>query len=166
MAHVSFFTPRAPANVGDRIHHISTPALLLDLVEFENNSEKVKESLKPHPHVALRPHFKAHKCPAIAQYWMEKGGAHGICAQTVAEAEILAEAGITDVAIVNEVIGEEKNARVAELTKRTRISVCVDSPYGVQQLAVAAQAAGVSVDVVVEVNVGQGRCGMQACSLT
>lgn len=140
-----------------RLAEVDTPALLIDLDAFEDNLARMTRAIADLP-VALRPHAKTHKCAQIALRQVA-GGAIGQCCQKVSEAESLVAAGIGDVMITNEVIGTQKLRRVAELAGRASISVCCDNGSIVGDLAGAARTAGVRLDVLVEIDIGGGRCG-------
>ncbi len=147
-----------PARVGDRLDDVDTPALLIDLDAFEANLAAV------HRFVAerggrVRSHGKAHKCSAIGLRQIA-AGAVGLCCQKVGEAEAFVDAGIVDVLVSNVVVGESKVGRLARLARRARVGVCVDSALQVGQLAAAAREAGVTLDVLIEVDVGGQRCGV------
>jgi D-serine deaminase-like pyridoxal phosphate-dependent protein len=107
----------------------------------------------------LRPHAKMHKCAAIAQLQIA-AGAVGVCVQKLSEAQALAAAGVADIFISNEIMAEAKLAEVAALAGRIRLAIAVDSALGVQRLAEAVKAAGSTIEVFVEIDVGQGRCGV------
>jgi D-serine deaminase-like pyridoxal phosphate-dependent protein len=107
----------------------------------------------------LRPHFKAHKTPEIARRQLEAGACTGLTCATVAEAEI-ASLLTDDVLIANEVVGTERCARVIQLAGRIAVTVAVDSVVGLKQLSEAAIASSVSVGVLVDINIGQNRCGI------
>ena len=139
---------------------VDTPALLLDLDVFEANLKRLSESLAGR-NVKVRPHAKSHKCPQIALRQVALG-AVGVCCQKVSEAEALVEGGVGDVLIANEVVGERKLERLAALSKQARVAVCVDNEANVRALDAAAKAFGVKLDVLVEVNVGANRCGVEA----
>jgi D-serine deaminase-like pyridoxal phosphate-dependent protein len=79
----------------------------------------------------------------------------------VGEAEVLAWAGVPDILVSNEVVGDQKLARLAALARITRISVCADDVGNVARLEAAAAAAGVTLSVLVEIDVGMGRAGVQ-----
>jgi D-serine deaminase-like pyridoxal phosphate-dependent protein len=144
--------------IGDGVARIDTPALVIDLDAMERNLAAMAEFARAH-HVALRPHAKMHKCAAIAKLQMA-AGAVGVCVQKLSEAQALAEAGVHDIFISNEIVDAAKLARLATLAGRVRLAVAVDSPLGIERLAAALAAAGASVDVFVEIDVGQGRCGV------
>lgn len=150
----------APAARGDAVADVDTPALLIDLDALETNIVLVNA----HVHAAgvhLRPHAKAHKCPDIALRQLA-AGARGICCQKLAEAEVFADAGIGDILITNEIVGEVKAKHAARLASRIRLALCVDHPLQVQQLANAVRAEGSRLEVLVEVDVGHGRCGVDS----
>jgi D-serine deaminase-like pyridoxal phosphate-dependent protein len=148
-----------PAAVGMSIAEVDTPALLLDLDAFEHNLMRLTESLRG-TSVRLRPHAKSHKCPEIALRQIARG-AVGVCCQKVSEAEALVQGGVGDVMVANEVVGKQKLARLAELARQARVSVCVDDAHNVADLAQAVGEARVTLDVLVEVNVGANRCGVE-----
>ena len=150
----------APARIGDHVSTVDTPALLLDLDAFERNLRRLPETLAGRP-VRLRPHAKSHKCPEIALRQIALG-AVGVCCQKVSEAEALVRGGVSDVVVVNEVVGAPKLARLASLAAIARIGVCVDDPHNVEEVAAAARHAGAQVDVFVEMNVGGNRCGVDS----
>jgi D-serine deaminase-like pyridoxal phosphate-dependent protein len=110
-------------------------------------------------HCRLRPHFKSHKCARIARLQME-AGAVGITCAKLGEAEVLADAGIEDILIANQIVGRTKMLRLMELARRTRPMVAVDSPDNVKMLSEAASSAGIRLRVLVEVDIGMHRCGV------
>ena len=146
------------AQVGDPVGAIDTPALVIDVDAMRRNLARMAQFAAGH-RLRLRPHAKMHKSAHIARLQIE-AGAVGVCVQKVSEAEALAGAGVSDIYISNEVIAEPKLARLAALARRTTLAIAVDSPLGVQRLATALKAAGSRVDVFVEIDVGQGRCGV------
>lgn len=153
---MSYYTP---ATVGMPVDEVDTPALLLDLEAFDRNLERLMASVAG-TGVTVRPHAKSHKCPQIALRQMA-AGAVGVCCQKVSEAEALVDGGVPDVLIANEVVLPAKLKRLAALARRARVAICADDPRNVDALAQAAQAAGVQIEVLVEVDVGAGRCGVQ-----
>jgi len=150
--------PWKAARPGDHFSAIDTPALVLDLDAFERNLERMAAALRGTT-VRLRPHAKAHKCPEISRRQMALG-AVGVCCQKVSEAAVFVNAGIPDVLVTNQVIGETKLQHLAALARSARMGVLVDHPQQVEALAVTARAQGVTLDVYVEVNVGANRCGV------
>ncbi len=153
---MSYYTP---AQIGQPLADVDTPALILDLDAFERNMRLLNESLAGR-NVKLRPHAKSHKCPEIGKRQMALG-AVGVCCQKVSEAEAMVDGGVGDVLIANEVVGAAKLKRLTALAKRANIAVCADNSENVTALGAAAQAAGVTLNVLVEVNVGANRCGVE-----
>jgi D-serine deaminase-like pyridoxal phosphate-dependent protein len=147
-----------PARVGDAAADIDTPALIVDLDAFERNLDLMANAVRG-AGVALRPHAKSHKCPDIAHAQIERG-AVGICCQKVSEAEVFVAAGIRDVLVTNEIVGPRKCSRLANLAREATIGVLVDDAATVLHLGAAARAAGVTLDVLVEIDVGAHRCGV------
>lgn len=148
-----------PALPGMALHEVQTPALLIDLDALDRNLERMR-SFAEVQGVRLRAHAKTHKSADIAHLQIEHGGACGICCQKVSEAEAMVRAGITDILIANEVRDPVKLARLANLAKRARIIVCVDHPDAVDELSQAAIAANATIEVLVEIDCGAGRCGV------
>ena len=148
-----------PARVGDPIDAIDTPALVLELDAFEANLARMAAFVRG-SRVRLRPHAKSHKCPEIAKRQIALG-AVGICAQKTSEAEAFVDAGVGDVLVSNEVVGRAKLDRLARLAKRAKVSVCCDDAANARDISAAARAAGSTLDVLIEVDVGQHRCGVE-----
>jgi len=141
-----------------RLEQVDTPALVLELDAFERNLKLMAAAVAGRG-VRLRPHAKTHKCPEVAKRQL-LAGALGVCCQKVSEAEAMVEGGIADVLVSNEVVGAPKLERLAALARRARIGVCVDDAANVRALQAAARAAGASLDVYVEIDVGAARCGV------
>ncbi|RZT36470.1 DSD1 family PLP-dependent enzyme [Cupriavidus agavae] len=154
---LTFALPPA-AQVGQPADTIDTPSLVLDLDVFERNVARM-QAAADQAGVKLRPHAKAHKCPDIALAQMARG-AVGICCQKVSEAVPFVRAGVQDIHISNEIAGPAKAKLLAELARHARLSVCVDDLRQIDALAAATQAAGTTLDVFIEVDIGQGRCGV------
>jgi D-serine deaminase-like pyridoxal phosphate-dependent protein len=144
---------RAPASIGQRLEEVDTPALVLDLDAFESNLATLSRAVGSR--VRVRAHAKTHKCPEIALRQIA-AGAVGVCCQKVSEAEALVEGGVKDVLVSNEIVGAPKIARLAELSKRARVGVCVDHAENLRAL----KASGASLDVYIELEVGMARCGI------
>jgi D-serine deaminase-like pyridoxal phosphate-dependent protein len=146
-----------PARPGDSVDDVDTPTLVVDLDALERNLDLMANAVRG-AGVALRPHAKSHKCPDIAHAQIERG-AVGICCQKVGEAEAFVAAGIRDVLVTNEIVGEKKLARLAAMAKKAKVGVLADDAATVRHIGAAARAAGVSIDVLVEIDVGAHRCG-------
>lgn len=152
-------SPWKAARVGDPLSAVDTPALVLDLDAFERNLQRMAAAVRG-TGVRLRPHAKSHKCPEIALRQVALG-AVGVCCQKVSEAAVFVDAGIQDVLVTNQVVGDAKLRHLAGLARRARIGVLVDHPAQVRALAAAARAGDAVLDVYVEVNVGANRCGVE-----
>jgi len=146
------------ATVGDAVDAIDTPALVIDLDAMARNLARMADFARQRG-LRLRPHAKMHKSATIARLQMQ-AGAVGVCVQKTSEAEALAEGGIDDIFISNEVIDAAKLARVAALAGRIRLAIAVDSALGIERLAAALRRAGSEAEVFVEFDVGLGRCGV------
>jgi len=149
-----------PAEVGMSIDEISTPALIVDLDAFEKNVKIMRDFIRK-TGVRHRAHAKTHKSADIALYQIEHGDACGICCQKVAEAEALVDGGIKDVLVSNQVVDPKKIDRLAQLAKKARVLVCVDDIGNVDDLSAAAGKHGVTIECLVEIDCGAGRCGVQ-----
>ena len=150
--------PWKAARVGDHIDQVDTPALVLDLDAFERNMKLLQDAVS-RAGVRLRPHAKSHKCPEIALRQIELG-AVGICCQKVSEAAVFVDAGISDIFITNQVVGEKKVAHALDLAALARIGVLVDHEDQISAFARASAERQVSIDVYLEIDVGMGRCGV------
>ncbi|MGG5818306.1 DSD1 family PLP-dependent enzyme [Falsiroseomonas sp. HW251] len=150
---------RPPAEPGMREEEVDTPALLLDLDAFEHNLDLMAGLLAP-TRTKLRAHAKTHKSSIVALQQMKRG-AIGQCVQKVAEAEALAWGGVPDILVSNEVIAPRKLARLAALSAIARVAVCADDERGIALIEQAAEAAGLRMTVLVEIDVGAGRCGVE-----
>lgn len=151
-------SPWKAAQVGDPVSRIDTPSLVLDLDAFERNLRRMADALRGSG-MRLRPHAKSHKCPEIAKRQIALG-AVGVCCQKVSEAAVFVQAGIADVLVTNQVMGEAKLMHLAALARQARLGVLVDDPRQVQALADVMRAQNVALDVYVEVDVGANRCGV------
>jgi len=145
--------------VGADKHEIATPCLLLDLDKFESNIQKMAAHTATSS-IGLRPHAKSHKCPEIARRQIA-AGALGVCAATITEAENMAAARITGVLITSEMVGSDKIARLVRLTQKAPDTMSVlDSPAHARQLGEAAEAHGVLLNVLVDLDLGLRRTGV------
>ena len=140
-----------------RLDEVDTPALILDLDAFEANVRRLADAVPGR--VRVRAHAKTHKCPEVGKRQIA-AGAVGLCCQKVSEAEAMVDGGIADVLVTNEIVGARKLERLAALSKRARIGVCVDHADNVSDLEAAMQRAGAKIDVYIELEVGMRRCGV------
>lgn len=145
--------------IGLPIDALDTPALLLELPALEKNLRTMADFFAGSA-AQLRPHFKNHKCTTLARRQLEAGAAVGMTCAKLGEAEVLAEAGINDVLIANQVVGHRKLQRLTALARRVDLKVAVDDHQQIRWLSEAANAADVTVGVLVEVDIGMGRCGV------
>ena len=148
------------ARPGMRMEELDTPALIVDLDILERNIAQMADFFAER-HAALRPHIKTHKTPAIAHMQL-KAGAIGITCAKVGEAEIIAEAGIRDILIANQVVGQVKIDRLTDLARHADVMVAVDDARNVTDLSQAASAKGVIVRTLIEIDIGMNRCGVPA----
>jgi D-serine deaminase-like pyridoxal phosphate-dependent protein len=144
---------------GQPLDALDTPQLVLDLDVLDRNLASMQR-LCARAAKHLRVHFKSLKAGGLAQYLAGKGVTSWLCAKTN-EAEVLVEAGMTDVFVANQVIGPAKLGRLARLAQRAKIQVCADGEGNVRQLGAAARAEGVTLAVLVEVDIGMARCGVE-----
>lgn len=143
---------------GDPVSAIDTPALVVDLDALERNLSVLASYARQHG-LRLRPHAKTHKCAALARLQIA-AGAVGVCVQKLDEAVALARQGIDDLYISNQIVDAAKLDRLARLAGCVRLAIAVDSEAGVDALASALRRHGQMLDVFVEVDIGQGRCGV------
>ena len=155
--------------IGKSVNVIDTPALVVDLDAMERNLRTMAAFAAEHG-VMLRPHAKMHKSAELAKLQMA-AGAVGVCVQKTSEAEALVAGGVHNIYISNEVIAPTKLARVAALTRALvplggKLAICVDSLEGIKRLAECMNEGRLStgtpssIDVFIELNVGQNRCGV------
>ena len=145
--------------VGLHRDEIDTPALLLDLPAMERNLKRMAAYFEGLD-VALRPHVKLHRATPILAHKQLQAGAIGLTCAKLTEAEVLAASGITDILIANQIVGARKIQRLVNLASYTDVMVAVDDHDNVRELSAAAQARGVQLRVLVEVNIGHDRCGV------
>ena len=142
------------------IEYIETPALLIDMDAVERNIQTMNSFLEGKT-IRLRPHFKTAKIPEISRMQLD-ASAKGITCAKLSEAEALADAGIEDILIANQVADHVKIERLAVLAGRVRhIAVAVDTVCNVQKLNDACVCADTTLGVLVELDVGMGRCGVR-----
>ncbi len=141
-----------------KISRLSTPALIVDVNTMQANADKMKELLAG-SNLKLRPHYKSHKCAAIAK-WQIACGAIGMTCAKLSEAEDLCDAGVEDILIANQIVDPVKIRRVADLAGDCRLTICVDSIENVDALSAAAQSCGNTIYCLVEYDIGMERCGV------
>lgn len=143
---------------GRPISALETPAMLVDLDVLERNIATMAEFFRGRP-ARLRPHVKTHRAPAIARMQIA-AGAHGVTAPKVGVAEAMVDGGIDDVYVANQVVSPLAIDRLAALAQRARVAVAADDARNVADLSAAAEARKVTIDVLIEIDAGMGRCGV------
>jgi D-serine deaminase-like pyridoxal phosphate-dependent protein len=136
---------------------ISTPAVLIDRTKVLSNIDRMQAAATARG-IRLRPHTKTHKSPVVAK-WQIDAGAAGICCAKLGEAEVFADAGIADIRIPYP-LNPSNALRVIALLDRTRLSFIVDHPVVARRWSEAMTRAGKNVEVLVKVDVGFHRCGI------
>ena len=139
-----------------------TPAAVIDMDRVERNIARIQAACNA-AGVANRPHIKTHKSPELAKLQIA-AGARGITCQKLGEAEVMANAGIDDILISYNLLGDEKMARLGALRARANVTVAADNPVVVADLTKAAAAAGRSLPVVVECDTGRKRAGVETAA--
>lgn len=144
--------------IGRPLAEVDTPALILDRAACDRNLARMADFFRGRP-AQLRPHFKNHKCVTLARRQLA-AGAIGITCAKISEAEVLVAGGISDVLVANQVVGPQKVARLARLAREAKLTVAVDHIEQVEAIAAAAREAGSQVNLLIEVDIGMGRCGV------
>lgn len=145
--------------IGRARDEVTTPALLLDLDVAKRNILKMADNFRALP-AGLRPHIKVHKSPQLSLLAIE-AGAIGVACATAWEANVMAESGIEDVLVANQVVQPDKVRVLAETARTHRITVAVDDVRNVEQLSHAAGESAAELELLVEIDVGMGRCGVR-----
>ncbi|MFN8503240.1 alanine racemase [Kouleothrix sp.] len=142
------------------IDQLETPVAVVDLDRLEANIARLQAYLSQHG-IANRPHIKTHKIPEIAHMQLA-AGAVGITCQKIGEAEIMAQAGIRDIFLPYNIVGEAKLERLMRLAHRARLSVTADPGGDGARARGRARRAGPRLPVLVEFDGGAARCGVQS----
>ena len=145
--------------IGRRRDELVTPALVLDIDAAQRNIDHMARSLRDMGTATIRPHYKTHKSPELARRQVA-AGAGGLSMATVWEAAVLAGAGLDDLFVVNTVSHPAKIALLADLARDHTILVAVDEAANAAALSAAAVRAGSTLGVMVEVDTGMDRCGV------
>ena len=146
--------------IGQARDALDTPVLLVDLDVLESNIQSMARTITQEAGVGWRPHTKGMKSPALAHLLLQ-AGALGVTCAKLGEAEVMAAAGIRDILVANQVVGPQKVARLAHLRRHADVMVAVDCLANVEELDRAAQDSGVQLRLVIEVDVGMKRAGVQ-----
>ena len=147
--------------IGRRRDELTTPALVLDIDVAQRNIDRMAGELKQMGRATIRPHYKTHKSPDLARRQLQ-AGAGGLSMATVWEAAILAAAGMDDLFVVNTVAHPAKLRMLAELARDHRVLVAVDEAANAAAHSAAAVAAGATLGIMVEVDTGMDRCGVDS----
>lgn len=152
---------QTPPRPGTALADIDTPALLLDLNILERNIETMHAFFRNRV-AKVRNVTKGHKCPEIAKRQMTTDGAvpFGLGCSKISEAEVMVEAGARDIRMIEQVVGHAKIARLVQLARCARVIALVDDPAHVNDLAAAAEAANLTLDIMMEIEIGLHRCGV------
>lgn len=143
-----------------KIENIQTPALILDKKILLENI-KAMNSLLEGSNMKLRPHYKSHKCDYLAHLQIQNGAKGMTCAK-LSEAIDLADSGIEDILIANQIVDPKKIRRLADLAGDCRLTVCVDDADNIKMLSEAATASGNTIHCLIEYEVGMQRCGVSS----
>jgi D-serine deaminase-like pyridoxal phosphate-dependent protein len=146
--------------VGLPVEQIPTPALLVDWDGLMRNLDRMRSDMA-RLKTNVRPHGKTHKSPAIA-HLQRQAGAIGLCCATIGEAEVMAAAGIDNILIANEMVDEIAIRRTVNLARHAQIIVPVDDGKNIRELSAAARHYNAKLDVLVDLDVGLGRCGARS----
>jgi D-serine deaminase-like pyridoxal phosphate-dependent protein len=146
--------------IGASQSEIDTPCVIVDLQAAEQNISTLLERFERYPSVSVRPHLKTAKSPHLAQIMLQRG-AKGICVAKISEAEVFVQAGITDILITTEIAGALKVARLMQLANRCpELRVVIDNEAAVHAIEDAAEALKHKLKVLIDLNVGQNRTGV------
>lgn len=141
------------------LERLATPCLVIDLAAADRNIARAARYFAK-SRTKLRPHFKAHKMTALTSRQLAAGACSGVTCATAYEAEVLAGAGFDDILVANQVVDPAGVAALARAAKTARVSVAVDCMKQVDVLEAAASRHGIRLGVLIEIDVGMGRCGL------
>jgi D-serine deaminase-like pyridoxal phosphate-dependent protein len=144
--------------LGKHKSEIPTPCLLLDVDVVDQNIKKMADFFS-NLDCKLRPHAKTHKLPIIAHKQI-RAGAIGITCAKLEDAKAFVEAGIGNILIANEIVGNKKIHEMTNLSRFANITVCIDDYENASDISEISQKAGSTIDVLIEVDVGLKRCGV------
>jgi len=142
------------------IHDLDTPTVVCDLDKLDRNINDMHARCRE-VGIPLRSHTKSNKIPEIA-FMQVAAGSAGICCQKVGEAEVMVAGGIRDITIPYNIVGASKADRLLRLARRATITVAVDSLDTAQGISDAAKQLGGTVRVLIEMDTGSKRCGVQS----
>jgi len=140
------------------VSELDTPALIVDLDVMERNLSRMAQYCREHD-LRLRPHTKTHKIPELARKQIVSG-ATGITVAKLDEAEVMINAGLDDLLIAYPIVGPTKTHRLADLAQRATITISLDSETAARGISQALSERDANVNILVELDVGFGRCGV------
>lgn len=140
------------------VSELETPAVVVDLDVMDQNLSRMAHYCREHQ-LLLRPHTKSHKIPELAKRQIASG-ATGITVAKIGEAEVMLDAGITDMLIAYPIVGAEKAKRLATIAERADITVALDSEEAARDISEAVSRQRAKVGILVELDVGFHRCGV------
>ena len=138
---------------------LDTPALIVDIDKLKHNIADMADFAAAEG-IQLRPHAKTHKTPEIGQLQLEVG-ALGLTVAKLSEAEVFIEAGCREILVAYPLVGEAKHRRLIELCRRANITTVVDHSDIAEGLSRSTSASGLELPLLVEVDTGLNRCGVQ-----
>jgi D-serine deaminase-like pyridoxal phosphate-dependent protein len=138
---------------------LATPCLIVDREAADRNIARVAEFFAKR-RAKLRPHFKAHKCTSLLRRQIDAGGCSGVTCATPYEAELLASKGFKEILVANQIIDRAGLAALGRAGKHTRVTVAVDARTHVHALEKTAATNSIKFGVLIEIDVGMGRCGV------
>jgi D-serine deaminase-like pyridoxal phosphate-dependent protein len=141
------------------VSELETPAVVVDLDILEQNLSRMANYCREHQ-LRLRPHTKTHKIPELAKRQLASG-ASGITVAKIGEAEVMLDAGITDILIAYPIVGPQKVDRLARLAERADVTVSLDSEDAACGISAAVTQHGTKIGILAELDVGFGRCGVR-----
>ena len=145
---------------GTPVMDLDTPALVVDLDVMDRNIKTLHDRFDQSS-AKVRPHVTGHQTPKIAHRQLQAANTvGGISVTSVGEAEVFSDAGITDILVSSQIVTQSKIRRLCALAGSNRIGVAVDNPQNVSDLSQVAEAQSVTLGVLVELDVGLGRCGV------
>lgn len=142
-----------------KAERLETPALIVDEEILHKNIDAMNKLLSG-TQLALRPHYKSHKCAALAKLQIANGAKGMTCAK-LSEAEDLIQTGIEDVLIANQIVDKRKISKLAHLAGDCRLTVCVDNEENIRDISKAAAEEGNTVHCLIEYDIGMERCGVR-----
>ncbi|MBX2884320.1 MAG: D-TA family PLP-dependent enzyme [Granulosicoccus sp.] len=139
--------------------NFGTPCPVIDLDIVERNIARAQARCDA-ASMVNRPHIKTHKSPVLAKMQLA-AGAQGITCQKLGEAEVMADAGISDILIATNLLGAARSGKLAALQSKLPLKVCADNPVTLEAYSIAARDAGRKMDVFIECDTGQKRAGVE-----